>query len=67
MVAPFLVPAYAAAAVGLWLVARPYGNPRWKLAATGGVLSNVAPTMLMLLGVRQPPEMSGQPLVRLHD
>ena len=39
MVAPFLVPAYAAAAVGLWLVARPYGNPRWKLAATGGVLS----------------------------
>lgn len=37
-----------------------------SIAPTGS-LEDVAPTMLMLMGVRQPPEMSGQPLVRLHD
>jgi len=31
----------------------------------GGSLRDIAPTMLALLGLPQPPEMSGQPLVRL--
>lgn len=33
------VPLYAIATVGLWLLARPYGNPRWKLAASSGLIA----------------------------
>ena len=31
--------------------------------ATAGILADVAPTVLELLGVEQPPEMTGTPLV----
>ena len=33
------MPLYAIATVGLWLLARPYGNPRWKLAASSGLIA----------------------------
>jgi membrane-associated phospholipid phosphatase len=32
-----LVPLYALATVALWLLARPYGNPRWKLASASAL------------------------------
>ena len=38
--------------------------PRLQLAE-GGVLADVAPTALRLLGIGQPGEMTGQPLIRL--
>lgn len=34
-------------------------------ARTGGTLSDVAPTMLYLMGMEQPPEMTGTPIVKL--
>ena len=33
------MPLYALATVGLWLLARPYGNPRWKLASASGLIA----------------------------
>jgi undecaprenyl-diphosphatase len=36
-VAGLVVPVYAVATVALWLVARPYGNPRWKLASVSAL------------------------------
>lgn len=33
------VPLYAAATIALWLLARPYGAARWKLACTSGLVS----------------------------
>jgi 2,3-bisphosphoglycerate-independent phosphoglycerate mutase len=33
--------------------------------ADGGILADVAPTTLLLLGIQQPPEMSGRTLIRL--
>jgi membrane-associated phospholipid phosphatase len=33
------VPLYALATVGLWLLARPYGNPRWKLASSSALVA----------------------------
>ena len=33
------VPLYALATVGLWLLARPYGNPRWKLASASALIA----------------------------
>jgi membrane-associated phospholipid phosphatase len=32
-----LVPLYALATVALWLLARPYGSPRWKLASASAL------------------------------
>jgi undecaprenyl-diphosphatase len=40
------VPAYAAAAIVLWFLARPYGDPRWKLACASA-LSGAAVAMLV--------------------
>lgn len=37
-------------------------NQNWRLA-TGGGLSNVAPTLLQLMGLQQPEEMTGQSLL----
>jgi len=34
------VPLYALATVALWLLTRPYGNPRWKLACCSAVLAS---------------------------
>jgi undecaprenyl-diphosphatase len=34
-----LVPLYALATVALWLLARPYGNPRWKLASASALVA----------------------------
>jgi membrane-associated phospholipid phosphatase len=34
-----LVPLYAVATVALWLLARPYGNARWKLACVSALVS----------------------------
>ena len=34
-----VVPLYALATLGLWLLARPYGNPRWKLASASALVS----------------------------
>jgi membrane-associated phospholipid phosphatase len=34
------VPLYALATVALWLLARPYGNPRWKLACCSAFLAS---------------------------
>jgi len=42
------VPLYAAATVTLWLLARPYGNPRWKLASTSALIASA-----IALGVNQ--------------
>ena len=33
----FAVALYAAAIVALWFIARPYGDPRWKLACASGL------------------------------
>ena len=33
------VPLYALATVALWLLARPYGNPRWKLASSSALIA----------------------------
>jgi undecaprenyl-diphosphatase len=33
------VPLYALATVALWFLARPYGNPRWKLASASALVS----------------------------
>ena len=33
------VPLYALATVGLWLLARPYVNPRWKLASSSALIA----------------------------
>lgn len=42
-----------------------YVGPRAiKLAPQGGVLSDVAPTMLVLMGLPQPPEMTGRSLLQ---
>lgn len=35
--------------------------------AQGGALSDIAPTLLALMGLEQPPEMTGRSLVRMHD
>lgn len=40
------------------------GNSKGKLA-DGGKLADVAPTVLALMGVDQPPEMTGRPLLQL--
>lgn len=34
-----VVPLYALATVGLWFLARPYGNPRWKLASASALVA----------------------------
>jgi 2,3-bisphosphoglycerate-independent phosphoglycerate mutase len=34
---------------------------------TGGSLRDIAPTMLYLLGIDPPAEMTGRPLLQLHD
>ena len=33
------VPLYAVATIALWFLARPYGDPKWKLACTSGLAS----------------------------
>jgi undecaprenyl-diphosphatase len=35
-----LIPLYALATVALWLLARPYGNPRWKLACSSALIAS---------------------------
>jgi undecaprenyl-diphosphatase len=37
--AKVVVPLYALATVALWLLARPYGSPRWKLASLSALIS----------------------------
>jgi undecaprenyl-diphosphatase len=39
VLADLAVPLYALATVGLWLLARPYGNPRWKLASASALIA----------------------------
>jgi len=34
-----VVPVYALATAGLWFLARPYGNPRWKLASASALVA----------------------------
>jgi membrane-associated phospholipid phosphatase len=34
------VPLYAVATAALWLLARPYGNPRWKLACVSALIAS---------------------------
>jgi membrane-associated phospholipid phosphatase len=34
-----VVPLYAIATVALWFLARPYGNPRWKLASASALVA----------------------------
>ena len=38
--ADMAVPLYALATVALWLLARPYGNPRWKLACVSALIAS---------------------------
>jgi membrane-associated phospholipid phosphatase len=38
--ADLVVPIYAVATVALWLLARPYGSPRWKLACVSALTSS---------------------------
>ena len=33
------VPLYAAAVIGLWFLARPYGDRKWKLASASGLVA----------------------------
>jgi undecaprenyl-diphosphatase len=35
--AALAVPLFAVATIALWFLARPYGNPKWKLACTSGL------------------------------
>ena len=42
-----------------------YGPRRLPLAQGGGALCDIAPTMLELMGVPRPPEMTGRPLVTI--
>ncbi|MFP4606257.1 MAG: 2,3-bisphosphoglycerate-independent phosphoglycerate mutase [Thiohalospira sp.] len=44
-----------------------YIGPRSVTMESGGALSDVAPTMLALMGVEQPEEMTGRPLVTLAE
>lgn len=37
--AGLVVPLYALATAGLWILARPYGNPRWKLASASALVA----------------------------
>ena len=37
--ARLVVPLYALATIGLWFLARPYGNPRWKLASASALVA----------------------------
>ncbi|MBC6905879.1 2,3-bisphosphoglycerate-independent phosphoglycerate mutase [Saccharophagus sp. K07] len=43
-----------------------YVGPRQLNLKNGGSLADIAPTMLALLGLKQPAEMTGQSLVELH-
>ncbi len=43
-----------------------YIGRQGKIAANG-CLSDIAPTMLMLMGLKRPPEMTGRPLIALKD
>ena len=38
-VSELVVPLYALATVALWLLGRPYGNPRWKLASASALIA----------------------------
>ncbi len=42
------------------------GNPIWQTATDHGTLCDIAPTILQLLNLPIPPEMSGQSLLRLQ-
>lgn len=42
------------------------GKRHVKLSPQGGVLSDVAPTMLVLMGLPQPAEMTGRSLLEIH-
>jgi 2,3-bisphosphoglycerate-independent phosphoglycerate mutase len=44
-----------------------YVGPRSVTMESGGALSDVAPTMLALMGLAQPEEMTGRPLVTLAE
>jgi len=44
-----------------------YIGPRAVTMESGGALSDVAPTMLALMGLEQPEEMTGRPLVTLAE
>ncbi len=51
----------------LWPVALVYAGPRAdQLTLRDGALSDLAPTLLELMGVEQPAEMTGQSLVNFH-
>jgi undecaprenyl-diphosphatase len=40
VLADLVVPVYALATIALWLLARPYGNPRWKLACSSALIAS---------------------------
>lgn len=42
-----------------------YGGNKTEVAKQNGVLSDVAPTMLHLMGMEQPEEMTGTPIIKL--
>jgi 2,3-bisphosphoglycerate-independent phosphoglycerate mutase len=44
-----------------------YLGPRKVRVADGGSLRDIAPTMLVLLGLDVPPEMNGRPLIDLGE
>lgn len=44
-----------------------YIGRRAQVIKTNGILADIAPTMLALLGMTQPPEMTGQPLFQLCE
>jgi 2,3-bisphosphoglycerate-independent phosphoglycerate mutase len=50
-------------ALGLELRARPAGHALEGAGERGGILADVAPTVLDLLGISQPPEMTGKSLI----
>jgi 2,3-bisphosphoglycerate-independent phosphoglycerate mutase len=41
------------------------GNRKVQMKPSGGILADVAPTMLRLMGLEQPSEMTGKPLLKL--
>ncbi len=43
------------------------GTRQVQLDPAGGILADIAPTLLALMGISQPPEMTGKNLASIHD
>ena len=54
--AAIAVPVFAALTCGLWLLARPYADPRWKRGTVAALFSAGVVTVLARRTARAPPD-----------